>query len=141
MPKQVLHITNDLSELARLSAWVEQFVAAASLPEGMAFQINLCLDELITNTVLYGYTDQHAHTISVELDLAGTQLAVRLIDDGRAFNPFADAPEPDLESELEDRPIGGLGVFLVQELMDAVDYHREGSHNRIDLTKNIPESP
>ncbi len=59
-------------------------------------------------------------------------------DDGIAFDPLI-APPPDLDSDIEDRPIGGLGVYLVKEMMDEVEYARADGRNRVTLVKNVAE--
>lgn len=137
-----LHIllANDLSELERLANEVEAFVERNDLPVSLPFTINLCLDELITNVVMHGYPDRGPHKILVEMWIENGGLHIRIRDDGMAFNPFEQSPPPDLESDLEDRPIGGLGVFLVKETMSETHYRREGMYNIIDLIKTLPNT-
>ncbi|KAF0225882.1 MAG: sigma-B regulation protein RsbU [Rhodospirillaceae bacterium] len=144
-PKPVPHtrlevtIANDLDELARLAGQVDEFVERNSMPERISFNLNLCLDELITNIVSYGYEDGHHHDIHVKFALDNGRLITEIIDDGREYNPFTDTPEPDLDLDVDDRPIGGLGVFLVREFMDRTDYRREGGRNIVTLEKNVTE--
>ncbi|AVM74769.1 SpoIIE family protein phosphatase [Magnetospirillum gryphiswaldense] len=144
-PKPVPHtrlevtIANDLDELARLAGLVDEFVERNSMPERISFNLNLCLDELITNIVSYGYEDGHHHDIHVKFALDNGRLITEIIDDGKEYNPFTDAPEPDLALDVDDRPIGGLGVFLVKEFMDRTDYRREGGTNIVTLEKNVTE--
>ena len=64
--------------------------------------------------------------------------AAEVVDDGRPFDPLSDAPEPDLDAEVEDRPIGGLGTHFVKTFMDEVAYEHDGGYNRIVLTKTLP---
>ncbi|WP_249208833.1 SpoIIE family protein phosphatase [Magnetospirillum sulfuroxidans] len=134
-----LTIANDLDELARLAGLVEDFVERLGLSERVAFNLNLCLDELITNIVSYGYDDSHHHDIHVRFSLDNGRLITEIIDDGKEYNPFSEAPEPDLGLNVDDRPIGGLGVFLVKEFMDRTDYRRDGSKNIVTLEKNVTE--
>ena len=101
--------------------------------------LNLSLDELITNIVSYGYRDSDEHEIRVTMTEQSGSLVVVLEDDGMAFDPFTDAPEPDLEAGVEERPIGGLGVYLVKTLMDEVAYERLDGRNRITLIQRTPE--
>lgn len=141
MPHTRLEVTiaNDLDELARLAGLVDEFVERNSMPERISFNLNLCLDELITNIVSYGYEDGHHHDIHVKFALDNGRLITEIIDDGKEYNPFTDAPEPDLALDVDDRPIGGLGVFLVKEFMDRTDYRREGGTNIVTLEKNVTE--
>ena len=101
--------------------------------------INLSLDELITNTVSYGYQDTDEHEIRITLTEQDESLAVVVEDDGMAFDPFTAAPVPDLEADLEERRIGGLGVYFVKTLMDEVAYERVDNSNRITLIQRTPE--
>ena len=129
-------IGNDLDELGRLAVMVDDFVEKNGLPERIAFNLNLCLDELITNIVSYGYDDDSRHEINLRLAVENNVLSCRIEDDAKEYNPFIEAPEPDLELDVDDRPIGGLGVFLVKEFMDRTEYRRDGNHNVITLWKN-----
>ncbi len=74
--------------------------------------------------------------IEIVISLAGNRLGVTITDDGRPFNPFEGAP-PDTDLSVDDRPIGGLGVHLVQNVMDEVTYERHGTKNVVILVKNI----
>ena len=92
------------------------------------------MDELLTNTISYGYDDDEEHRIDLSLRLEGGTLVVEIADDGRAFDPLQ-APEPDLGASLEERAVGGLGIYLVRKTMDGVAYRREGGRNVVTLTK------
>lgn len=140
-PRHQLELTlaNHLEELGRIAPIVENFVQRQGLPERISFNLNLCLDELITNIVSYGYDDDGHHDIRVRFGLDNGRLITEIIDDARAYNPFADSPEPDLGLEVDDRPIGGLGVFLVKEFMDRTAYRRDGNRNIVTLEKNVAE--
>lgn len=132
-------ITNDVSELERLANQVDAFIDKHELPEKLAFNLNVCLDELITNIISYGYDDDQPHDIVVKFSYDGVEFVTEIEDDAKEFNPFIEAPEPDLELDVEDRPIGGLGVFLVKEFMDTMDYRHEAGRNTTTLRKTIGE--
>lgn len=127
---------NDLPEIGRLADAVDEFCARNGLDPAVAHAFNLSLDELLTNTISYGYDDDGPHAIEVRLVLAGGRMSATLRDDGRAFDPTA-AGEPDIDAELEDRPIGGLGIHIVRTLMDAIVYERIGGHNQLTLTRRV----
>lgn len=130
-------LRNDLSELGRLADAVDEFIERNQLPPDLAFKFNLCFDELITNTVSYGYDDAAPHEIRVSMETDGAELRAEVEDDAAAFDPFADAPPPDLTSDVDDRRVGGLGVFLVKKTMDHASYRREGDRNLVLLAKSF----
>lgn len=138
-PALLLNLKNDLSELARIAEEVESHGNARGWPARWIMNLNLSLDELITNTVSYGYRDTDEHEIRVTLtERDGTLVAV-LEDDGVAFDPFTATPVPNLEADVEERPIGGLGVYIVRTLMDEVAYERADDCNRITLIQRTPK--
>lgn len=138
-PELLLTLKNDLSELSRVAEKIELHGESRGWPMKWVLNLNLSLDELITNTVSYGYQDTDEHEIRVTLTEQTGSLVVVVEDDGTAFNPFTTAPEPDLESDVDDRPIGGLGVYFVKTLMDEVAYERVENCNRITLIQRTPE--
>lgn len=131
-----LSLANELEEIAVAAAEIESFCEARGLPPSVAYAVNLSVDELLTNTISYGYDDDARHLIAVAVRMEEDALVVEISDDGAPFDP-SDAPEPDTEASLEDRPIGGLGVFLVRQMMDDVAYRREAGRNVVTLTKRI----
>jgi anti-sigma regulatory factor (Ser/Thr protein kinase) len=131
----VIELDSELSEIARLAGQVEAFGARHDVPEITIGHVNLALDELITNTISYGVVDQRSHRIRVTLRLDHGRLMVEILDDGRPFAPFGGA-DPDVTRSIEDRPIGGLGIYFVRKLMDHVDYQHVNGQNRVTLVKN-----
>ena len=131
-----LTLANRSSELQRLASELERFAQNHRIPEPDMHAVSLSLDEVITNTIAYGYDDQEAHEIRVRLTLGNGRLSAEVEDDGRPFNPLT-APAPDLTSGVEDRPVGGLGIHLVRSLMEQVDYHREAGKNHLIMSKRL----
>ena len=138
-PALRLTLKNDLSELSRIADGIESHGESRGWPTKWIMNLNLSLDELITNTVSYGYQDTDEHEIHVTLTERTGSLVVVVEDDGMAFDPFTAAPAPDLEADVEDRPIGGLGVYFVKTLMDEVAYERVENCNRITLIQRTLE--
>ena len=134
-----LILKNDLSELARIAEEIETHGEACDWPAKWILNINLSLDELITNIVSYGYRDADEHEIRVTLTEQDRSIVVVVEDDAAAFDPFTSAPAPDLEAGVEERRIGGLGVYFVKTLMDEVAYERVDGVNRITLVQRAPE--
>ena len=133
--KRSLCIESDLSELERLHDAVAELGEAGNWSPDLVYQVDLVLEELIVNTVNYGYDDDASHEIEVTLISDEDVFTVEIIDDGHAFNPLNDAPEPDLDLGIEDRPIGGLGIHLMRVMMDDVHYRREQNKNHLTLVK------
>ncbi|HVU38529.1 MAG TPA: ATP-binding protein [Opitutales bacterium] len=127
---------NDLSELAKIAADIENFAEANGLDAAAAQTFNLCLDELFTNIVSYGYAgDGRAHEISLDLEARPAEIVAVLRDDAKAFDPLTEAPAPDLDAPLEERRVGGLGVHFVKQLMTRVAYRRENGWNVLELAR------
>jgi anti-sigma regulatory factor (Ser/Thr protein kinase) len=133
-----LQLKNDLAELERLNEAVTDFGAAAGLPEKILFDINLALEEIVTNVISYGYGDSADHRIGIRLRLRQEELTAEVEDDGRPFNPL-ESPEPDFAKPLEERPIGGLGIHLVRKVMSGLEYRREGGKNLLVMKKKTRE--
>jgi anti-sigma regulatory factor (Ser/Thr protein kinase) len=137
---EVLEISliNDLAEISRLAQIVDDFVKLQGLAPHIANKMNLAFDELLTNTISYGFPDDGQHIVKVKLSVENGALIGEIIDDGAHFNPL-NKPDPDITLSLEERPIGGLGILFVKKFMDAVKYRREGNLNIITLTKKSEE--
>ena len=133
--KRSLCIASDLSELDRLHDAVAELGEVGEWSPDLVYQVDLVLEELIVNTMNYGYDDDASHEIEITLTSDEDVFTVEIIDDGHAFNPLDDAPEPDLDSGIEDRPIGGLGIHLMRVMMDDVHYRREENKNYLTLIK------
>jgi serine/threonine-protein kinase RsbW len=142
----VLRIPGDLSEIARLPELVDSFGARHGLPVKLLTSLNLVLEELVVNTVSYGYEDPAAdpgadagrddRSIEIRLRRDDDLITLQIEDDGKAFDPTA-LDEPDTDAGIEERDAGGLGIHFVRTLMDTVEYRRVGDRNRLTMTKKI----
>ena len=126
--KIAFELKNNLSEIERLSQIVTEFGGLNNLSPKVLFAVNLALEEILTNIISYGYEDNNEHVIVIRLSLKDEELVAEVEDDGRPFNPL-EVPEPDISRPLEDRKIGGLGIHLVRNLMDGLEYRRYGGKN------------
>jgi serine/threonine-protein kinase RsbW len=137
MKKQVsVQLRNTLSELDRLRQLVTEFGERHHLPPKVLFALNLALEEVVTNVIFYAYEDEAEHHIFIRLSIWKGEVVAEVEDDGRPFNPL-EVPRPDLESPLEERPIGGLGLHLVRNLMDEVQYRRHNDRNLFLIRKSV----
>ena len=132
--KVSIELKNDVGELERLSQILSQFGEANNLSAKVLFALNLALEEILTNIINYGYKDNYEHKIKLAISLEYDELTVKVEDDGQAFNPLG-APEPDIGKPLQDRPIGGLGIHLVRNLMDVLEYRRWEGRNILVMKK------
>ena len=134
-----MRIANRIAELTRVVEFVERFGAEHGVPAGIVNDLNLCLDELLNNTITYGYGDTEPHTISVALACDGRFVSADIEDDARPFDPRK-ALAPDTRDIRTRRP-GGLGLRFVNALMDEVDYVWSDGYNRVRLRKSLNPTP
>ena len=133
-----LSLVNDLQEIGAAAARIDAFCEQREITLQTAYAVNLSVDEILTNTISYGYEDDEQHRIGLSMCMEGDVLVVEIVDDGRAFDSSMER-ELDTEAPLEERALGGLGLFLVQQMMDDVTYQRRDELNVITLRKNTAE--
>lgn len=131
-----LLVDNQMSDLARVVAFLEELGEEWELSVQQILSLNLVLEEALTNIFLYGYDDNDRHSIEINFGIEGDQLTISLIDDGQPYDPTLKA-DPDITLTGEERPIGGLGIFLIKKIMDKVEYERKTNKNILILTKNL----
>ena len=105
-------------------------------PPKALHEIQLAVEELLTNILNYAFTDQREHEIRVCLRPDESQFEIEVADDGRPFNPL-EHPAPDLSLPLERRPVGGLGIHMIRKSMDRIDYRRTDGKNILVMAKQI----
>ena len=127
---------NQLSEIERLGQLVTEFAERHQWSPRILFEMNVALEELLTNVISYAYDDNQEHEITLRLSFVDGELTAELADDGRPFNPL-EAADPDLSIPLEERPIGGLGIFLVRKFTTDLAYQRRDGKNFLTLKKKI----
>lgn len=137
MADLTLQIANDFAALGPASAQVRDFLCACKAPDVACFLTDLVIEELVTNTIKYGYDDNDAHHIRVNINFHDGRLCIEVRDDGHSFDPLAQEA-PDLTSPTDKRPIGGLGIHLVRQMTDDVRYERHGDENVVFATKTFP---
>ncbi len=108
---------------------------AAGLPDVSVGELELILEELLVNIISYAYEEAGTGIIRVSANVEGSTVTLEFRDRGREFNPL-EREAPDLEADIEDRPIGGLGIFLVMELASSVTYERAGDENVLRIVRD-----
>jgi len=138
MLKREISILNDLGELARLTAFLEETALDWGFSNDLLFHLNLVAEEVVSNIILYGFENNRSEEkIRIELEFSQGELKICVTDHGIEFNPMKVPPPDDLDKPLSERNIGGLGVYFVRQLMDQVEYHRENDCNILILIKKI----
>jgi len=127
----------ELEELDELHRFFGRLSRREKWPDRLTNDLLLCCEELLTNTILYGYPDGRTPR-SIELQVAAgpDSVTVTLSDDAMPYNPLQRS-DPDVTLGVEDRPIGGLGVYFVKQIMDEVRYEQTGTGNRLVLRKSF----
>lgn len=137
---QINHLTliNDISELDKIVIRLEELAGAWQIPDKYVMEINLALEELFTNIVFYAYDDGLQHEIHIEFSLTTPEvIQIQLIDEGKPFNLLEKDTSGITEQSLEERPIGGLGIHFVKEIMNSVEYQRFENKNIVSLIKKF----
>ena len=125
-----LVMRNDIQQIPTLAEWIEMI----GLPQELNMPINLALEEAVSNVMLYAYPGKSGQVL-VECDKSD-KLVFTITDSGVPFDP-TQQEDPDVTQSAEDRPIGGLGIFLVRQIMDDIRYERKDDKNILTLTKKL----
>ncbi|MDD4817824.1 MAG: ATP-binding protein [Victivallaceae bacterium] len=120
-----------------LRTWLENIAEELQLPTKTGRHLLIAADEIFTNISNYGYpAGGGSANVAVAFNMNDRVLTITFTDTGVAYNPL-EAGEPDINAPLEDRQIGGLGIFMVRKLMDEVKYQRDGDRNVLILSKKL----
>lgn len=137
-----LKIEATIDNLAQVFRFLADSMESCNVDPKVKRQIKLCVEELFVNIAHYAYDpDVGMAKISIDTvtDEKGTpRMIISFSDKGRPYDPLS-APEPDIEAELDDRRIGGLGVFLVKSAMDSVEYEHRDGQNITTIEKELCE--
>lgn len=134
--KEVFEIENKIEALSILAGKIENLAEKWELPVPLTMNLNLVLEEAVSNVIFYAFNDHQKHLIQISLALENKILTVEIVDDGIPFDPLSQKL-PDITLPVEERPIGGLGILLILKIMDQVSYSRQNNQNRLTLVKNI----
>lgn len=130
--KASLTVTTSRDELKNIAIFVEDMGVREDWPFDLVFKVNLVLEELGLNIIDYGH-DEGVHEIDIVVTSEEDAVTIEVVDDGRPFDPVNDAPKADIESSVEDRRVGGLGLHIVRTTMDEMSYRREQGKNHLTL--------
>ena len=129
-----LVIRNDMAELAQLSEALERIGAEHGIDPKSLTQLQVALEEMVSNVIRYGWPEQGTHHIEVLITVGTDEVKIEIADDGRLFNPLhASSPERPLPGQ-RPQP-GGVGIHMVKQLVDTIQFARIEERNRLTLTK------
>ena len=131
-----LVLINKVSEIEKLVLFVEELGEELNLPADLIFNLNLVLEEAVSNVILYAYPKDQTQEIYLSVKKEGTMLFFNLTDTGKEFDPTL-MPEADITLSAEERQIGGLGIYLIRQIMNTIEYHRIEGKNVLILSKQL----
>ena len=134
--QESIKLKNDLSQVPVLNNFVMSFLSRMKVDTTLGNQIKLAVEEAVVNVIDYAYPVGTQGELTVDAATDGTFLKFVITDMGKPFDP-TDGGRVDTTLSAEERPIGGLGIFLVRELMDSINYERIDGKNILTLKKNI----
>lgn len=135
MEKKLI-LQNEVAEISKLAIFIDELGEEFGLSPELVFNLNLVLEEAVSNVILYAYPKEEHQTISLIAKKKVNQLIFVLTDSGKEFDP-TQAPDADITLSAEDRPIGGLGIFLIRQIMNTVEYQRIDGKNVLTLGKEL----
>ncbi|MBV9726155.1 MAG: ATP-binding protein [Gammaproteobacteria bacterium] len=136
MNEQRTSVAARAAHLPQLTTFLQQFWSSASLPPGECLAFELALEEIFMNVVMHGSSEGEPRQVEVSLALTAAGLTLTVEDDGPGFDPLS-LPSPNLSASVAERPVGGLGVFLVRRMMDTVSYARVAGRNQLRMSKRV----
>ena len=134
--KKELIIKNEVAELEHLVILIDEVTEELQLDPEIGMSLNLALEEVVSNVILYAYPEGTNGTVQIVANSDGQVLVFTITDQGKAFDP-TQVTEADITLSAEERAIGGLGIFIVNQIMDNVSYRRENGQNILMLTKRL----
>jgi sigma-B regulation protein RsbU (phosphoserine phosphatase) len=129
-------LTNDIQQVPQLADFVDMVCEEVGMDMAVAIQMNLAMEEAVVNVMDYAYPAGTVGDVTIEAESDDDQLQFTIIDSGTPFDPTA-KEEVDTTLSAEERPIGGLGIHLVRQLMDSINYERIDGKNILTLRKKI----
>jgi len=126
----------ELEQLSVFRDFISDCCNRNEVPNETVFELKLAVDEACTNIITHGYKGMDPGSIILSFRIESNRILVQITDFGHVFEP-AEAPKPDVEAALEDRPLGGLGLYLIYKTMDNIDYQSSEDGNTLTFTKYI----
>ena len=135
MEKSII-LANDISEISKLNDFIEEIGNEFSLTPDVVFNLTLVLEEAVVNVINYAYPKEEHESIYLSAKMHDGSIVLVLTDTGKEFDP-TQAPDADITLSADDRQIGGLGIFLIRQIMNEVKYERIEGKNVLTLEKKL----
>ena len=133
---ETLILKNDIKEVTRFSSFIKSVMEKLSVDKSLARQLRLAVEEAVVNVINYAYPTGTEGDITIKITSDGNTLHCQIVDAGRPFDPTVQE-KTDISLPAQDRQVGGLGILLVRELMDSINYERIDGQNVLTLIKRI----
>lgn len=131
-----LHLPSKMESLPQLHALIDEITKILNIPFATANNIDLALEEAIVNIIDYAYPNREEGFIDLRVEANDRWIQFVIMDDGIPFDPTS-RPDVDTTQSIEDRPIGGLGIHLIRNIMSGINYNRADGKNILTLTLNL----
>ena len=135
-----MRIENELSKLEPAMAALAQYGQTNGIDQDIRFDLCLALEEITTNIIKYAFDDDRNHFITVALSVDSESITMEIRDNGKPFNPIENAA-PDFKRSFQEKSRGGVGLYLVTQLMDETAYSREYGENIFVMKKSTLKVP
>ena len=137
--RKSLVLSNDTQEVPRLNDFVAEVCEAVGLDSIVAMQVKLAIEEAVVNVMKYAYPQGTRGDVTIEAVSNDVRLKFTIIDSGKPFDPTV-LPEVDTTLPAKERRIGGLGIHIVRQFMDSINYERSGNLNILAIRKNLTDN-
>lgn len=137
--RKELKLKNQVGELERVNQFVDDIADELGLDMELKMNLNLVLEEMVSNVIFYAYPEGKAADIELVAESDGSKLTFVLSDRGKAFDPTLKA-DADPDVNPAEREIGGMGIYIVKNIMNEVSYQRLEGQNLLTMTKTIEKS-
>ncbi len=131
-----LIIKNEINELNKLAQFIEELGEKEAYDMALVMNLNLALEEAVSNIILYAYPQKMSEEISIRYTLLDKSIIFVIADNGVEFDP-TEMKEVDILLSAEEREVGGLGIFLLHQIMDEVKYERIENKNVLTIKKKL----
>ena len=138
MKTRRLVLPNDIETIPQLNEFIDSVAEEVGLEMSLTMSLNLALEEAVVNVMEYAYPEGQKGNVEIEVTADQQRMTFVITDTGIAFDPTT-KEDADTTLSAEERPIGGLGIFMVRQLMDVIEYKRKDNKNVLTLRKKLGE--